>query len=85
MFKFCIKSFIITRVIYISFIIAIFHSNFISKYDLSPYIIAPTDNNETKETMRNPIFMTFNYDKLADSMFSKWFGIDSNIRKQLMQ
>lgn len=49
MFKFCIKSFIITRVIYISFIIAIFHSNFISKYDLSPYIIAPTDNNETKE------------------------------------
>lgn len=43
------------------------------------------DNNETKETMRNPIFMTFNYDKLADSMFSKWFGIDSNIRKQLMQ
>ena len=49
MFKFCIKSFLITRAIYISFIIAIFHSNFISKYDLSPYIVAPTDNNETKD------------------------------------
>ena len=49
MFKFCIKSFLITRVIYISFIIGVFHSNFISKYDLSPYIVSPTDNNETKD------------------------------------
>lgn len=43
------------------------------------------DAEETKEMMRNPIYMHFEYDELADSMFNKWFGNDSNQRKQLME
>jgi len=43
------------------------------------------DNEETKETMKNPIFMFFEYDKTADIMFTKWFGNNSNIRKTLMR
>lgn len=42
------------------------------------------DNAETKETMRNPIFMTFEYDNVADMMFNKWFGTNADIRKTLM-
>ena len=43
------------------------------------------DNAETKETMKNPIFMFFEYDKSADIMFNKWFGKCSNTRKLLMR
>ena len=32
---------------------------------------------ETKEMMRNPIFMYFEYDSNANSMFKRWFGKDS--------
>ena len=42
------------------------------------------DIEETKETMRNPIFMIFEYDNNADIMFKKWFGKDADIRKQMM-
>ena len=40
---------------------------------------------ETKEMMREPIFMYFEYDSNADNMFNKWFGKDSEQRKQLME
>lgn len=40
---------------------------------------------ETKEMMREPIFMYFEYDSNADNMFNRWFGKDSEQRKQLME
>lgn len=40
---------------------------------------------ETKEMMRNPIFMYFEYDTNANIMFKRWFGKDSEQRKQLME
>lgn len=40
---------------------------------------------ETKEMMHNPIFMYFNMDNKSEEMFSRWFGKDSNQRKQLME
>lgn len=43
------------------------------------------DAEETKEMMRNPIYMYFDYDSNADSMFKRWFGKDSDNRKQLME
>lgn len=43
------------------------------------------DAEETKEMMRNPIYMYFDYDSNADSMFKRWFGRDSDQRKQLME
>lgn len=42
------------------------------------------DANETKESMRNPIFMHFKLDDLSKSMFKKWFGRNSDDRKQMM-
>lgn len=42
------------------------------------------DATETKESMRNPIFMHFKIDDLANSMFKKWFGKDSDERKTMM-
>lgn len=42
------------------------------------------DANETKESMRNPIFMHFKMDDLSGSMFKKWFGKNSDERKNLM-
>lgn len=43
------------------------------------------DAAETKEMMRNPIYMYFDYDAQADEMFNKWFGDDPEQRKQLME
>lgn len=43
------------------------------------------DATETKEMMREPIFMYFEYDSNADNMFKRWFGKDSEQRKQLME
>ena len=43
------------------------------------------DAEETKEMMRNPIYLYFEYDQNADNMFKKWFGKDSDQRKQLME
>lgn len=43
------------------------------------------DEVETKEMMREPIYMYFEYDSNADSMFNRWFGKDSEQRKQLME
>ena len=43
------------------------------------------DAEETKDVMRNPIYLYFDYDKDADEMFERWFGPDSNQRKQLME
>lgn len=43
------------------------------------------DVDETKEMMREPIYMYFEYDSNADSMFNRWFGKDSEQRKQLME
>lgn len=43
------------------------------------------DMNETKESMRNPNFMYFDYDDNAEVMFKRWFGKDSDQRKQLME
>ena len=40
---------------------------------------------ETKEMMREPIFMYFEYDTNADNMFKRWFGKESEQRKQLME
>lgn len=42
------------------------------------------DANETKESMRNPIFMHFKLDDLSSSMFKKWFGKNSDERKNMM-
>ena len=42
------------------------------------------DATETKESMRNPIFMHFKLDDLSKSMFKKWFGKDSGERKNMM-
>lgn len=42
------------------------------------------DSSETKESMRNPIFMHFKIDDLTKSMFKKWFGKNSNDRKEMM-
>lgn len=42
------------------------------------------DAAETKETMRNPIFMHFKEDDLTNSMFKKWFGKNSDERKNMM-
>lgn len=42
------------------------------------------DASETKESMRNPIFMHFKIDDLTKSMFKKWFGKNSNDRKEMM-
>ncbi len=39
---------------------------------------------ETKESMRNPIFMHFRMDDLSKSMFKKWFGKNSDDRKEMM-
>lgn len=43
------------------------------------------DLEETKEMMRNPIYLYFEYDQNADNMFKRWFGKDSDQRKQLME
>ncbi len=43
------------------------------------------DAEETKEMMRNPIYLYFDYDNNADIMFKRWFGKDSDERKQLME
>lgn len=43
------------------------------------------DLEETKEMMRDPIYLYFEYDQNADNMFKKWFGKDSDQRKQLME
>lgn len=43
------------------------------------------DAAETKDMMRNPIYMFFEYDNNADTMFKRWFGKDSDQRKQLME
>lgn len=43
------------------------------------------DATETKEMMREPIYMYFEYDSNANNMFNRWFGKDSNQRKQLME
>ena len=40
---------------------------------------------ETKEMMREPIYLYFDYDEKADNMFNRWFGKDSEQRKQLME
>lgn len=42
------------------------------------------DMEETKDMMRSPIFMTFNYDSQTNVAFEKWFGSDADIRKQMM-
>lgn len=42
------------------------------------------DAAETKESMRNPIFMHFKLDDLSKSMFKKWFGKNSDDRKEMM-
>ena len=42
------------------------------------------DATETKESMRNPIFMHFKIDDLTKSMFKKWFGKNSDDRKEMM-
>lgn len=42
------------------------------------------DASETKESMRNPIFMHFKIDDLTKSMFKKWFGKNSEDRKEMM-
>lgn len=42
------------------------------------------DAQETKESMRNPIFMHFKMDDLSKSMFKKWFGKNSDDRKEMM-
>ena len=39
---------------------------------------------ETKESMRNPIFMHFKIDDLTKSMFKKWFGKNSEDRKEMI-
>ena len=43
------------------------------------------DAEETKDMMRNPIYLNFDYDELADDMFNRWFGEDSDQRKKLME
>ncbi|MBO5003756.1 MAG: hypothetical protein J6D03_00515 [Clostridia bacterium] len=43
------------------------------------------DAEETKEMMRNPIYLNFEYDERADEMFERWFGTDSDQRKKLME
>lgn len=43
------------------------------------------DAEETKEMMRNPIYLKFEYDEKADEMFERWFGTDSDQRKKLME
>lgn len=43
------------------------------------------DASETKDMMRNPIYLYFEYDNTADNMFKRWFGKDSDQRKQLME
>lgn len=43
------------------------------------------DMDETKESMRNPNFLYFDYDNNAEMMFKRWFGKDSDQRKQLME
>lgn len=49
MFKFCIKSFLISRICYISFILLVFRYKFVTKYDLSSDIVASIEtNNENK-------------------------------------
>lgn len=42
------------------------------------------DLQETKEMMRDPIFHYFTKDNQAEHMLKKWFGQDSNVRKELM-
>ena len=43
------------------------------------------DAEETKDMMRNPIYLNFDYDELADDMFNRWFGENSDQRKKLME
>ena len=57
-------------------------SNWIIKYVKG---LSGLDGEETKDVMRNPIYLYFDYDKDADEMFERWFGSDSNQRKQLME
>ena len=57
-------------------------SNWIIKYVKG---LSGLDAEETKDVMRNPIYLYFDYDKDADEMFERWFGSDSNQRKQLME
>ena len=45
MIKFCLKSFFITRIIYISFILIIYNFSIVEKYDLSTDIISERDEN----------------------------------------
>ena len=39
---------------------------------------------EYKDMMRNPKFIFFHLDDMADAMFRKWFGKDADVRKELM-
>lgn len=40
---------------------------------------------ETKEMMRQPIFMHFDNDDNAEKYFNMWFGSDADVRKRLME
>lgn len=43
------------------------------------------DPTEYKKMLREPIYLYFDYDNQAESMLRRWFGDDSNQRKQLME
>jgi len=46
--------------------------------------LAGLNTAQYKEMMRNPKFVYFKKDAMAESMFRKWFGKDADMRKELM-
>lgn len=58
------------------------YKTFIIKYTKG---LGGLNNNETTDMLLKPKFMYFNYDKLAESMFCKWFSkSDSDTRKEIL-
>ena len=81
MIKFCLSSFLITRIFYITFIMIIYNFSIVEKYDLSPDII--TEKNEEMNFLEKKLlhFLSFfsSYDATHFLIIAKYSYINDNI------
>ena len=66
MINFCLKSFFITRIIYISFILIIYNFSLVEKYDLSTEII--TERNENMGLLEKILLKFLSYFSSYDAI-----------------
>ena len=81
MIKFCLKSFFITRIIYISFILIIYNFSIVEKYDLSTDIISERDENMRLLEKILLKFLSYfsSYDAIHFLIISKYSYINDSI------